>query len=165
MYRRILVPVDGSATSGEALATAITLANTFGSRLRRIHVMEDAARLPGYDRFADYCGELLRVMRENAAKLLDEGMALARTAGVEVDNMLFDRPGERLGDTVADAVKLWGGADLIVLGTHGRRGIPPELKRRGADQIIRVAPVPVPVLVVRSSPLPAAPAVSARPAR
>ena len=161
MYKRILVPVDGSATSSQALATAITLATTFKSRLRLVHVMEDATYLSGYDQFADYSGDLLRVMRENAAKILDEGMALARSAGVEVDTMLFDRSGERLGDTVADAVKLWG-ADLIVLGTHGRRGIGRVLMGSGAEQIIRVAPVPV--LVVRSSPLPAAPTSTAPPA-
>lgn len=161
MYKRILVPVDGSGTSSQALASAITLAITFRSRLRLIHVMEDATYLSGYDQFADYSGDLLRVMRENAAKILDDGMALARSAAVEVDNMLFDRPGERLGDTVADAVKLWG-ADLIVLGTHGRRGIGRVLMGSGAEQIIRVAPVPV--LVVRSTVQPAAPVSTATPA-
>ncbi len=72
-------------------------------------------------------------------------------AGVEADNMLFDNFGERLGDAVADAAKRWN-ADLVVVGTHGRRGIGRVFLGSGAEQIIRLAPVPV--LVVRD-PLPA----------
>ena len=73
-------------------------------------------------------------------------MAAARAAGVEADNMLFDKFGERLGETVAEAEKLWN-ADLIVVGTHGRRSLGRVLLGSGAEQIVRQAPVPV--LVVR----------------
>jgi nucleotide-binding universal stress UspA family protein len=60
--------------------------------------------------------------------------------------MLFDKLGERLAETVANGAKDWG-AELIVLGTHGRRGVGRLLMGSGAEQIIRLAPVPV--LVVR----------------
>ena len=52
-----------------------------------------------------------------------------------------------MGETVANAARLWN-ADLIVVGTHGRRGVGRMLLGSGAEQIVRLAPVPV--LVVRS---------------
>ena len=55
--------------------------------------------------------------------------------------------GQRLGDTVADAARDWG-ADLVVLGTHGRRGVGRVLLGSGAEQVIRCASVPV--LIVRN---------------
>ena len=46
--------------------------------------------------------------------------AVAQSAGVEASHVLLDDPGKRLGEAVAEAVKLWG-ADLVVVGSHGRR--------------------------------------------
>lgn len=146
MYQRILVPVDGSDTAKQAWSTALSMAKSSGGRVRAVHVVEEMAYLSGYDQFGGYSGDLIRVMKETGAKVLEEAMAAARAAGVEADNMLFDKFGERLGDTVADAAKLWN-ADLIVVGTHGRRGLGRVLLGSGAEQIIRQAPVPV--LVVR----------------
>lgn len=149
MYQRILVPVDGSQTSNKALVTALQMATASGgrARLRLLHVVDEMAYLTGYDQYGGYSGELIRVMRETGAKILNDAMAIAQAAGVEVDNMLFDKFGERLGETVANAAKLWN-ADLIVVGTHGRRGVGRMLLGSGAEQIVRLAPVPV--LVVRS---------------
>lgn len=146
MYKRILVAVDGSSTSNRALGAAIGLAQAFGARLRLVHVVEEMAFLSGYDQFGGYSGDLIRVMRETGVKVLNDAMADAKAAGVDADNMLFDKFGEHLGETVAKAAKLWN-ADLIVVGTHGRKGIGRLLLGSGADQIIRLAPVPV--LVVR----------------
>jgi nucleotide-binding universal stress UspA family protein len=146
MYKRILVPIDGSNASNRALAMAIGLAQAFGGRLRLVHVLEEAVWLTGYDPQGGSTGDLLRVMREAGAKVLEDGMSVARAAGVEADNMLFDQFGERLGETTANAAKLWN-ADLVVVGTHGRRGVGRLLLGSGAEQVIRFAPVPV--LVVR----------------
>ena len=145
MYQRILVPVDGSATSNQALDAAIGLAKAFKARLRLIHVVDEMAYLSGYDQFGGYSGDLIRV-KESGAKVLTDALAVARAAGVEADDILFDKFGERLGETVANAAKLWE-ADLIVVGTHGRRGLGRVILGSGAEQIIRNAPVHV--LVVR----------------
>jgi len=61
--------------------------------------------------------------------------------------MLYDTPGQRLADAISDAALRWD-ADLIVVGTHGRHGIGRILMGSGAEQITRLAPVPV--LVVRA---------------
>lgn len=142
MYQRILVPIDGSATSSRALTAAIGMAQAFKGSLRLMYVVDEAAYVTGYDPSGGYSGDLLRVMRESGQKILDEGLMLAKAAGIEADSMLFDTFGERLGETVANAAKQWN-ADLVVVGTHGRRGFSRLLLGSGAEQIIRLAPVPV----------------------
>lgn len=147
MYKRILVPVDGSATSNKALVAALQLARESGGRVRLIHVVEELAYLTGYEQFGGYSGELISVMRETGNKVLNDAMAIAQAAGVEADNLLYDNFGERLAEVAADAAKEWS-ADLIVVGTHGRHGVGRVLMGSGAEQILRLAPVPV--LVIRS---------------
>ncbi len=142
MFKRILVPVDGSATSRKALTAALQLARDSGGRVRLLHSIDDLA----YTGF-EYSGEVVRAARENAARVLDDAMAITTAAGVPADKQLLDEPGQRLGQTVSDAAAAWE-ADLIVVGTHGRRGIGRVLMGSGAEQVIRMAPVPV--LVIRS---------------
>jgi nucleotide-binding universal stress UspA family protein len=148
MYQRILVPIDGSPTSDKALSTAMQMAKAFSARLRLVHVVEETAYLSGYDPFGGYSGDLIRVMRESGEKILGQGMAAAKAAGVEAETLLFDKLGQRLGEAVANDAKLWG-ADLMVVGTHGRRGLGRLLMGSGAEQIIRQSPVPV--LVIRAA--------------
>jgi len=148
MYKRILVPTDGSETANKALVAALQIARDSGGRVRIIHVIEEMAYLTGYEQYGGYSGELISAMRETGNKVLNDAMAIAQAAGVEADNLLFDNFGERLGEVVANTAKQWE-ADLIVVGTHGRRGIGRMLLGSGAEQILRLAPVPV--LVIRSS--------------
>lgn len=152
MYQRIIVPVDGSETSNQALAAALGLARESHGRVRLVHVVEELAYLTGYDQFGGYAGDLLKVMRETGATILAKGLAAAQEAGVEADEILHDTLGERLPEVVADEAKRWE-ADLIVVGTHGRRGVGRMLLGSGAEQIVRMAPVPV--LVIRSPAKPA----------
>lgn len=153
MFKRILVPFDGSDPSGRALAVAIAMARWSGGRIRVVHQLEDLSHLAVYDPSGGSSGELFKVMREAGQQLLADGTALVRAAGIEVDSMLLERFGRRLGDAIADAATLWN-ADLVVAGTHGRRDIARAVLGSGAEQIIRLAPVPV--LVVRApAPAPA----------
>lgn len=153
MYRRILVALDGSETSMRALTASLNLARQGGGRVRMVHVVEELAYLGGFDPYGASSGDLVKVIRENAAKVLANGLAAAQSAGVEADTVLCDNMGERLPEAVADAAREWN-ADLIVVGTHGRRGIGRVLMGSGAEQIIRISPVPV--LVIRSPETPPA---------
>jgi len=147
MYKRILVALDGSETSMRALTASLNLARQGGGRVRLVHVVEELAYLGGFDPYGASSGDLIKVIRENGAKVLATGLAAAGSAGVEADTVIYDNFGERLPDAVADAARQWN-ADLIVVGTHGRRGMGRVLMGSGAEQIIRLSPVPV--LVIRS---------------
>lgn len=149
MYRKILVSVDGSTTSKKALMEAIRMAGYAGGRceLRLIHVLEEMAYFTGFDPYGAQSGDLIRVMRQAGEKILAEALAIALSAGVTADTLLIDRFGERLGETVAQEATNWK-ADLLVVGTHGRRRLGRMFLGSGAEQIIRLAPMPV--LVVRN---------------
>ena len=74
---------------------------------------------------------------------LEHGRERAGRAGVEAETaLLFDQAAARLCDVVAAQAKSWK-ADLIVIGSHGRRGVERALLGSDAERILRVAPVPV----------------------
>ncbi|MEJ5990151.1 universal stress protein [Ramlibacter sp. PS3R-8] len=138
MFHRILIPVDGSPTSGKALVTALQLARESGGRVRLVHSFDELAYMSGFE----YSADVLQECRGYAEKVLQEGLDIARAAGVPADTKLMEAPGQRLGDQVAEEARRFE-ADLIVVGTHGRRGIGRVLLGSGAEQVIRQAPVPV----------------------
>lgn len=146
MFKRILVPVDGSEPSGHALRTALSLARESGGSVRLVHVLERTAYLAGYDPAAGSSGQLFHALRESGERVLREGMEAARAAGVPADPLLVEGSGARLADEVAQAAAAFR-ADLVVVGTHGRSGPARLLLGSGAEQITRQAPAPV--LVVR----------------
>jgi nucleotide-binding universal stress UspA family protein len=147
MFKRILIPVDGSQTATQALVAALQLARDGGARVRLVTVVEDISALDSYGAYGTYSGDLVKALRERSEHVLADALAVALSAGVEADTLLYDKSGERLGEVIADAAGLWH-ADLIVVGTHGRRGMGRMFLGSGAEQIIRLAPVPV--LVFRS---------------
>ncbi|TFZ06156.1 universal stress protein [Ramlibacter henchirensis] len=142
MFKHILIPVDGSEPSNHALRTAISLAREVGARIRLVHVVDNTAFLTGYDPSGGSSGQMFTALRESALQILQEGVAAAQAAGLQADHVLVDRIGSRLGDSVAEAAAGFG-ADLIVVGTHGRSGPSRLLLGSGAEQVIRLAPVPV----------------------
>jgi nucleotide-binding universal stress UspA family protein len=146
MYKRILVPVDGSDTSKKALDAALQMARDNDGIVRIVHLVDELAYLSGYDLYGGYSGELIKMMREAGTSILQESLAKAQAANVSADTAILEKFGERLGETVAEAARQYK-ADLVVVGTHGRRGVGRALLGSGAEQIIRLAPVPV--LVVR----------------
>jgi len=141
-YRNILVPVDGSATSTKALAAALNIAREANGRVRLVHAVDVLAHLAGFGA----SGQVFAIVREAGERVLAEAADLAKAAGVPCESVLFDKPGERLGETMAREASTWG-ADLVVVGTHGRRGVQRALLGSGAEEIIRLATVPV--LVIR----------------
>lgn len=152
MYKRILVSVDGSDASNKALVAATEMARESGGRatLRLVHVLDEQSFYTGYDPYGAQSGEVIKIMRESGETVLAEALAVAQSAGIQADTLLVDRLGERLGEAVASQARKWK-ADLIVVGTHGRRRVARMFLGSGAEAIIRLAPVPV--LVVRSSEL------------
>ena len=149
MYRRVLVAVDGSATSNKAITAALEMASYSGGRsvIRLIHVIDEMAYFTGLDPYAGQTYSVISVMREAGEKVLAEALAVVQSANVQADTVLVDRLGAHLAETVAEKAKEWD-ASLIVVGTHGRKGIGRMLMGSGAEQIIRLSTCPV--LVIRS---------------
>jgi nucleotide-binding universal stress UspA family protein len=142
MYQNILVPVDGSPTSQRGLTEAIALARLTGGRLRLLHVVDELsfALSAGYG--VTYSGDILNVLRETGGQILATAVATAKAAGLEVDSVLKDSMAGRVCDHVVDQATAWP-ADLIVLGTHGRRGVGRLFMGSDAEAVVRSAPVPV----------------------
>lgn len=148
MFKRILVPVDGSDTSNKALVAALEMARNTGGCVRLIHAMDELVYLSGYE----YSGDVIGIWREQASGILAGAMDIAKSSGVPAEQELIEAPGSRLGDVVAKAAREWK-ADLIVVGTHGRRGVGRVLLGSGAEQVTRTAPVPVLVIRDEGSPV------------
>jgi nucleotide-binding universal stress UspA family protein len=146
MYKKILVPVDGSPTSNRGLAEAIKLAAAMGAQLRLIHFVDPYAYVGGFESPAVFITDLLPLLREGGQTILKECQAQAVAAGVQSETVLVDDGVGRLSDFVVSQALSWP-ADLIVIGTHGRRGVRRVFLGSDAEQVLRVAPVPV--LLVR----------------
>lgn len=146
MYERILVPVDGSATSNRGLEEALAIAAKLGSQLRLIHVIDESSLAMSAGAFAGNIGDLFTLLREAGESVLAEAKQRADARGVAADTALHDNFSGRVCDEVIKEANAWR-ADLIVIGTHGRRGAGRVLLGSDAEQIVRLAPVPV--LLVR----------------
>lgn len=151
MYGKILVPVDGSEPSGLGLAEALKLAKESHAILKIVHVanefvMTDASYVP-----SNYYEILIGPLREAGKKVLADAAALARTHGVEAQTALLETVGGRAANLIVEAARDWP-ADLIVMGTHGRRGLQRLALGSDAEMVLRTSPIPV--LLVRGKPEP-----------
>lgn len=144
-YRRILVPVDGSETSNRALVTALQMARDVGGRVLVLHDISELLYLSPYTD----ARTLIELAHQEGERVVKAAMDICASAGVPAESRLVEGVGHRLGEVVSDAAVAWN-ADLIVLGSHGRRGLQRLLLGSGAEQILRLAPVAT--LVVREPP-------------
>jgi len=124
-FRHILVPVDGSPSSDKALDEAIRLAIFSAAKISLLHVLDDLSHVRA-------TGESL--LAKQGEKILARGLP--------VECVLIAGGSGRICDHVAEHARI-SQADLIVVGSHGRRGVGRVLLGSDAEQIIRQAPVPV----------------------
>ena len=146
MYERILVPVDGSATSNAGLGEAIKLAGLTGAKLRLLHVVDEMPIVMSTSGFGAMSGDIFSALTEEGKRVLEQARAQVEQSGITAETVLVDSLNGRLCDHVATQASEWP-ADLIVLGTHGRRGVGRLFLGSDAEQVARNAPVPV--LLVR----------------
>jgi nucleotide-binding universal stress UspA family protein len=148
MYQRILVSIDGSPTSERGLDEAVELAKAFGSALQLVHVVDPIPFTVGYEALGRDTGRDIDSIEQAAQGMLDAAKARAVAAGAKhVETMLIERMTARISERIVEQAKDWG-AELIVIGTHGRRGVGRMLLGSHAEQTVRIAPVPV--LLVRT---------------
>lgn len=145
MFRKILVPLDGSPTSQRGLEEAITLARATGASLRLVHVIEPVP-VAADMMTAGVWGALIAGQHEAGEQLLAKAGAAAEQQGVSSTRQVLELPGERVADAILNEAKA-AGADLIVMGTHGRRGFQHLMLGSDAERVLQLSKVPV--LVVR----------------
>jgi nucleotide-binding universal stress UspA family protein len=145
-YRKILVAVDGSPTSMKGLREAIRLAKDNRAQLVLINVVNEFYAFANLDGFAPGV-DLVPTLREGGRRVLAKAKALTDKAGVRATTVMR----ETLGGPAADAIVREARkqrADLLVLGTHGHRGLRRMVLGSDAEQVVRASPVPV--LLVRA---------------
>ena len=143
---QLLVPVDGSPACAKALQTAIELARLNGARLRLLYVIDELDYVNGFETPRTYHDELVPLMHAEGEKLLARMRRLVTDKCVACDSVLVESGAGRVCDQVAEQARLVR-ADMIVLGSHGRRGLARMLMGSDAEQIVRHSTVPV--LVVK----------------
>lgn len=145
MYERILVPVDGSETAALGLKEAIKLASNQGGKIRLVHIVNEFVVVSPYD-IGPGLGRIIDILRSGGESILGDAKSVAGRAGVDVDTLLVEAMGGQAGEYIVRQANEWG-ADLIVCGTHGRRGIRRLVMGSDAEYVVRHTPVPV--LLVR----------------
>lgn len=148
MYKKILVAVDGSDTSKLALAEAVRLAKDFQSTVRAVYIVDSPAML--FDVGYYDPTELRKSFIQAGTALLSEIETALTKDGVSLETVLVETKG--IGEDVAAALQreaVESGADVVVIGTHGRRGLAHAMLGSVAERFIRQATTPV--LLVRGA--------------
>ncbi len=156
MYSKILVPIDGSAASTAGLSEAIRIAKSQGSRIRLLHIVNDVILENGYGSGV-YATDALEVLRRAGQGVVDAALASAQREGVKAESILLESVAESAADLIIGQAKSWS-ADLIVMGTHGRRGLARLVMGSDAESVVRSTTIPV--LLVRGTVSQSAPAQS-----
>ena len=149
LYRHLLVPVDESTLSADNVNEAVRLAAAWQARITFFYATPDYA--------ATQDGALLRsaapqdfsqVAIGETHALLQKARASAAAAGVpcEMASKVCDRPAQAIVETAGAS-----GCDLIVMASHGLRGLPSWLRKSHTEQVLRQSPVPLLVTRVEST--------------
>lgn len=141
MFQRILVPVDGSSTSQLALQAAIRLVQEQHAQLRVVSVVDEINLNLENEHVMN---EFIEAVRKSGRDVLVKSAATVNAAGIRAETQLLEIEtfGHRVADVIVDEAKRWS-ADLIVIGTHGRRGVSHLLLGSVAEKVVHIATVPV----------------------
>jgi nucleotide-binding universal stress UspA family protein len=145
MYRNILIPTDGSELAGKAVQHGITFAKEIGAKITVLtvtvpfHVLSLDPQV-----VEDTPIEYDKQVQEHAAKLLDSVAKAAKTAGVacETVQVKHEHPYRAIIDTANSK-----GCDLIVMASHGRRGVSAIVL--GSETVKVLTHSKIPILVHR----------------
>lgn len=128
MYKRVLVPIDGSEIAERALDEAINLTKGHKVELKIVLIGSDD---------------------ESSREVIEVAMTRAVNAGLQPESGLLGKfETEEIADVILQEAKEWA-ADLIVMATHGRRGVAHMILGSVTEGVIRASPVPV--LVIRGA--------------
>ena len=142
IYKNILLAIDGSTISNNAIEEVIKLTQDHDVNLRIINVVDEKPAYggPSFDTFS-----LINALKEEGQEILDnaEKIIKGRTS-LNVEKCLIERKPlqGRVAEIIMEEAKEWP-ADLLVIGSHGRRGFSRLLLGSVAENIMRLATIPV----------------------
>jgi nucleotide-binding universal stress UspA family protein len=137
-FKRILVPTDFTETSDKAIDMAITLAERLGSSVTLMHAYE--IPILGFpDGALVATADIAARIADASHAALDSAVAKRQGAKVKVDGIVRDGVAWEEINRVADEID----ADLVVIGTHGRRGLARALLGSVAENVVRTSRRPV----------------------
>lgn len=142
MYQQILVAIDDSETSSHALDAALQLAREAGAQLQPLFVVDVPLMMydvPAYD--PSYVRDALL---EEARHVTEDAIVRMRRAGVAGAPRIIET--DPIGDDVAHCIQRAAAdfkADVVVMGTHGRRGFRRMVLGSVAERFLRIAQCPV----------------------
>ena len=144
MFKHILIPVDGSPTAQQAVEKAAGLARAFGSRTTVIYVIDPYPFTGLGSDFAYGQAEYLGAAAKEAQEAIAAARALLSAAGVPVESQVVEAHATWRGIVETASTT---GADLIVMGSHGRRGLEKLVLGSVTQRVLSHAAQPV--LIVR----------------
>lgn len=148
MYKNILIAVDGSTAAQRGLTEGLHLAKATGGRVMLVHVV-NAMLLESEIASTAYYQALAEAFRKEGSEILENAAMAAREAGISFEQKMIEKIGAHASDEIVSGARQWR-ADLIVIGTHGRRGLKRLVMGSDAELVLRHSPVPV--LMVRDEP-------------
>jgi len=148
---RLLVPVDFTTFSEEALLFASELAEKLGAEVLVLHVIHDPLEAPGFYAHKGKKKKFLRSMEEAAEEMMDEFLKKMRNNHHEQAPIKKAIPLLVVGTPVTRILEIAEKkqARMIIIGSHGRTGLSHLLIGSKAEQVVRLSPIPV--TVVKSS--------------
>jgi len=136
MYERLLLPIDGSEVSMNAVRGAVELASKLGSTVRLVYVLDASMMaVPDPETGLVDITALRESFRKVGDKALSDAEEVMRAGGVSVEKELIEGD---VHDSIVEEADSWK-ADLIVMGTHGRRGVNRLLLGSVAESVARWA--------------------------
>src|SRR5580693_9039125 len=146
MYCHILIAVDGSDASRAGLREVVRIATPDVSKLRLVHVVDSSVGKESYD--PGTVGDtMVQASRDEGTAILAEAGAVLAKYDLHAECVLIESNGERVASRIVAQAREWP-ADLIVMGSHGRRGLARAVMGSDAAEVFRESPVPV--LLVRA---------------
>jgi nucleotide-binding universal stress UspA family protein len=145
MFKSILVTLDGTPTSNAGLDYAVDLARDQNAKLVGLHVLDDRAILSNLDEGhlpARYVDRMYAGLRKQGEAILAKAKSSAHGAGVDLTPLLAEARGRTVAHAILAQVKK-SKADVLVIGTHGRRGLSRLLLGSDAEAVLREASIPV----------------------
>ena len=140
MYKHILIATDGSELAAKAVTSGIELAKQIGARVTAVTASEPwSAMIMGDPGTTFPIIEYERAASENAMRILEAVSSIAKTAGVACETVhVMNYPADAIVDTAKSK-----DCDLIVMASHGRRGIARVLLGSQAVNVLTHSTVPV----------------------